>query len=83
MKNVSSTSIEVTTPNIHMSCMRAYQGALAHASIRLPCGIYRACSKRIISFISLSKMRICDTIYELLKQVQTLARSPIADYPFV
>jgi hypothetical protein len=23
-----------------MSCMRAYQGTIAHASIRLPCGIY-------------------------------------------
>ena len=83
MENVSSTFPEVTTPNIQMSCMRAFQGAIAHASIRLSCGICEACSKRIMLFIFLSKMRICDTIYKLLKQVQTLARSPTADYPFV
>jgi hypothetical protein len=39
MGNLSSTFPEVITPSIQMSCMRAYQGAIAHASIRLPCGI--------------------------------------------
>jgi hypothetical protein len=39
MGNVSSEFPEVITPDIQMSCMRAYQEAIAHASIRLPCGI--------------------------------------------
>lgn len=39
MGNVSSEFPELITPNIQMSCMRAYQAAVAHASIRLPCGI--------------------------------------------
>jgi hypothetical protein len=39
MGKVSSAFPEVITPNIQMSCMRAYQRAIAHASIRLPCGI--------------------------------------------
>jgi hypothetical protein len=39
MGNVSSAFPEVITPDIQMACIRAYQGAIAHASLRLPCGI--------------------------------------------
>jgi hypothetical protein len=39
MGTVSSAFPEVITPSIQMSCMRAYQAAISHASIRLPCGI--------------------------------------------
>ena len=39
MGNVSLVFPEDITPRIQMSCMRAYQRAMAHASIRLPCGI--------------------------------------------
>lgn len=39
MANVSLKFPEVITPDIQMSCIRAYQGAMARASIQLPCGI--------------------------------------------
>ncbi|KAH7378937.1 hypothetical protein BKA64DRAFT_765884 [Cadophora sp. MPI-SDFR-AT-0126] len=39
MGRVSSTFPEVITPSIQMSCMKSYQRATAHASVRLPCGI--------------------------------------------
>ena len=39
MGKVSAAFPEVITPSIQMSCMTAYQRAIAHASVRLPCGI--------------------------------------------
>jgi hypothetical protein len=39
MGNVSLDFPEVITPEIQMACMRSYQEAITHASIRLPCGI--------------------------------------------
>jgi hypothetical protein len=39
MGNVSAAFPEDITPSIQMSCMRAYQRAIAYASIRVPCGI--------------------------------------------
>jgi hypothetical protein len=39
MGNVSLAFPEDITPTIQMACMRSYQGAITHASIRLPCGI--------------------------------------------
>jgi hypothetical protein len=39
MGRVSSTFPEIITPSIQMSCMKAYQRVIAHASTRLPCGI--------------------------------------------
>ncbi|KAH6704177.1 hypothetical protein BKA61DRAFT_617999 [Leptodontidium sp. MPI-SDFR-AT-0119] len=39
MGEVSSTFPEVITPSIQMSCLKSYQRAIAHASMRLPCGI--------------------------------------------
>jgi hypothetical protein len=39
MGNVSLAFPEVIPPTIQMACMRSYQRAINHASIRLPCGI--------------------------------------------
>lgn len=39
MGDASLAFPEVNTPTIEISCMRDYQGAIAHASKRLPCGI--------------------------------------------
>jgi hypothetical protein len=39
MGNVLLAFPEDITPSIQKSCMRDYQQAIAHASIRLPCGI--------------------------------------------
>ena len=39
MGKVSLAFPEVITPTIQMACMRSYQEAITHASIRLPCGI--------------------------------------------
>jgi hypothetical protein len=39
MANSSSAFPEVITPDIQMSCLRAYQAAISRATIQLPCGI--------------------------------------------
>ena len=39
MSRVSSAFPETVTPSIQMSCLKAYQTALSHASRRGPCGI--------------------------------------------
>jgi hypothetical protein len=39
MQEASSAFPETITPTIQMSCIRAYQTAISHASRRLPCGV--------------------------------------------